>query len=159
MNNKEAKAKSVLSKVGGDKYAEDELQLIDESKRTSASGGSLKQLFSRPFRKVLIIGVVAAVFQQWCGTNVIFNYAQEIFQSAGYKLGDVLFNIVVTGIANVIFTFVAIYTVDRWGRRILMIGLGYIGLGNKEKAYKHLTVASSLDSNHQGVQTHLMLCK
>lgn len=40
-----------------------------------------------------------------------------------------------------------------------MIGLGYIGLGNKEKAYKHLTVASSLDSNHQGVQTHLMLCK
>lgn len=121
MNNKEAKAKSVLSKVGGDKYAEDELQLIDESKRTSASGGSLKQLFSRPFRKVLIIGVVAAVFQQWCGTNVIFNYAQEIFQSAGYKLGDVLFNIVVTGIANVIFTFVAIYTVDRWGRRILML--------------------------------------
>lgn len=121
MNNKETKAKSVLSKVGGDKYAEDELQLIDESKRTSASGGSLKQLFSRPFRKVLIIGVVAAVFQQWCGTNVIFNYAQEIFQSAGYKLGDVLFNIVVTGIANVIFTFVAIYTVDRWGRRILML--------------------------------------
>jgi sugar porter (SP) family MFS transporter len=121
MNNKEAKAKSVLSKVGGDKYAEDELQLIDESKRTSASGESLKQLFSRPFRKVLIIGVVAAVFQQWCGTNVIFNYAQEIFQSAGYKLGDVLFNIVVTGIANVIFTFVAIYTVDRWGRRILML--------------------------------------
>ena len=62
-----------------------------------------------------------AVFQQWCGTNVIFNYAQEIFQSAGYSLGDVLFNIVVTGIANVIFTFVAIFTVDRWGRRALML--------------------------------------
>ena len=42
---------------------------------------------------------IVAVFQQWCGTNVIFNYAQEIFQSAGYSLGDVLFNIVVTGVA------------------------------------------------------------
>lgn len=56
-----------------------------------------------------------------------FNYAQEIFQSAGYSLGDVLFNIVVTGVANVIFTFVAIFTVDRLGRRALML-LGAGGL-------------------------------
>lgn len=56
---------------------------------------------------------------------MIFNYAQEIFQSAGYSLGDVLFNIVITGVANVIFTFVAIYTVERLGRRALMlIGAG-----------------------------------
>ena len=84
-------------------------------------------MFSRPFRKVLVLGIIVAVFQQWCGTNVIFNYAQEIFQSAGYSLGDVLFNIVVTGVANVIFTFVAIYTVERLGRRILML-LGAGGL-------------------------------
>ena len=58
---------------------------------------------------------------------MIFNYAQEIFQSAGYSLGDVLFNIVVTGVANVIFTFVAIYTVERLGRRALML-LGAGGL-------------------------------
>ena len=76
----------------------------------------------------MLLGIVVAVFQQWCGTNVIFNYAQEIFQSAGFALGDVLFNIVVTGIANVVFTFVAIYTVDRWGRRALML-LGAGGLG------------------------------
>jgi MFS transporter, SP family, arabinose:H+ symporter len=76
-------------------------------------------------RKVLVIGLVIAVFQQWCGTNVIFNYAQEIFQSAGFTLDDVLFNIVITGIANLIFTFVAIFTVDRLGRRALMkIGAG-----------------------------------
>ena len=55
-------------------------------------------LFSRPFRKVLVLGVIVAVLQQWCGTNVIFNYAQEIFQSSCYALGDVLFNIVVTGV-------------------------------------------------------------
>lgn len=67
------------------------------------------------------IGIVLAVFQQWCGMNVIFNYAHEIFFAAGYTVSDVLINIVVTGITNVIFTFVAIYTVDKWGRRNLML--------------------------------------
>ena len=74
-------------------------------------------------RKVLVIGIVLAIFQQWCGINVIFNYAHEIFSAAGYAVSDVLMNIVVTGITNLIFTFVAIYTVDRWGRRALM----YVG--------------------------------
>jgi SP family sugar porter-like MFS transporter len=74
-------------------------------------------------RNVLIIGIVLAVFQQWCGINVIFNYAHEIFSAAGYTVSDVLMNIVITGVTNLIFTFVAIFTVDRWGRKALM----YIG--------------------------------
>lgn len=65
--------------------------------------------------------MVIAVFQQWCGTNVIFNYAQEIFSNAGYDLGEMLFNIVLTGIVNVVFTIVAIYTVEKLGRRKLML--------------------------------------
>ena len=78
---------------------------------------------------MLLLGIVIAVFQQWCGTNVIFNYAQEIFSAAGYEVGDVLFNIVITGIANVVFTIVALQTVDRWGRRSLMLfGAGGLGL-------------------------------
>jgi len=48
---------------------------------------------------------VIAVFQQWCGINVIFNYAQEVFASAGYSVSDILFNIVITGSVNLIFTF------------------------------------------------------
>ena len=84
-------------------------------------------LFSQKYKFVLVLGIIIAVFQQWCGTNVIFNYAQEIFQSAGYEVGDVLFNIVVTGIANVLFTILAIFTVDKWGRRSLML-LGAGGL-------------------------------
>ena len=70
-----------------------ELRLVEETGSSKSEGG-LRLLFSRPFRKVLVLGIIVAVFQQWCGTNVIFNYAQEIFQSAGYSLGDVLFNIV-----------------------------------------------------------------
>lgn len=89
--------------------------------------GGLKALFSRQYAAVLILGVFIAVFQQWCGTNVIFNYAQEVFLQAGYEIGDVLFNIVVTGIANLLFTFIAIKTVDKVGRKPLML-LGAGGL-------------------------------
>ena len=72
-----------------DDYADQELRLVEETGSSKSEGG-LRLLFSRPFRKVLVLGIIVAVFQQWCGTNVIFNYAQEIFQSAGYSLGDVL---------------------------------------------------------------------
>ena len=76
-------------------------------------------------KKLLILGIVLAVFQQWCGINVIFNYAQEIFANAGYSVSDTLFNIVITGSVNLIFTFVGMFTVDRLGRKALMlIGAG-----------------------------------
>ena len=82
-----------------------------------------------PYRKVLLLGLVIAVFQQWCGTNVIFNYAQEIFVGAGFDVDGMFINIVITGIANVVFTFVALYTIEKWGRRTLMlIGAGGLGL-------------------------------
>jgi MFS family permease len=72
---------------------------------------------------VLAIGVMLAVLQQWCGINIIFNYAQEIFAGAGYAVSDTLFNIVITGVVNCVFTFVAMATVERWGRRrLLLIG-------------------------------------
>ena len=89
----------------------------------------LKELAQGKYRKVLLLGLVIAVFQQWCGTNVIFNYAQEIFVGAGFDVDGMFINIVITGIANVVFTFVALYTIEKWGRRTLMlIGAGGLGL-------------------------------
>ena len=89
----------------------------------------LKELMESKYSKVLLLGLVIAVFQQWCGTNVIFNYAQEIFVGAGYDVDGMFIDIVITGIANVIFTFVALYTIEKWGRRTLMlIGAGGLGL-------------------------------
>ena len=88
----------------------------------------LRELFGRRYARVLILGLVIAVFQQWCGTNVIFNYAQEIFVGAGFDVDGMFINIVITGIANVVFTIVALYTIERWGRRTLML-LGAGGLG------------------------------
>lgn len=120
-----SKARETLVRIGGEDYAQQELEEVKTANEAAKGQGGLKMLLSRPFHRVLLLGIVIAVFQQWCGTNVIFNYAQEVFQSAGYEIGDVLFNIVVTGIANVVFTIVAIFTVDRLGRRSLMlIGAG-----------------------------------
>ena len=125
MKGKNEKAFATLSKIGGKEYAESEIRAFEEAEAQKQSQGGLKLLFGKPYRQVLIIGIVVAMFQQWCGTNVIFNYAQEIFQSAGYDVDNTFINIVVTGIANLVFTFVAIYTVDRLGRRALMlIGAG-----------------------------------
>ena len=120
-----AAARQTLARIGGEAYAERELQAIAEANADAKEQVGLSTLFSKPFHKVLLLGIIIAVFQQWCGTNVIFNYAQEIFQSAGYSVGDVLFNIVITGVANVLFTLIAIFTVDKLGRRRLMlIGAG-----------------------------------
>ena len=120
-------ARATLSKIGGAEYAASEMDAIEVANKQQASEGGLKLLLSKPYRKVLILGVVIAFFQQWCGTNVIFNYAEEIFTNAGYGVDNTFINIVITGITNLIFTFVAIYTVDRLGRRALML-LGAGGL-------------------------------
>ena len=113
-------------KMRNDKY--DDLQ-----EQTPVSEGNHISHFSsficnRKYRRVLLLGLVIAVFQQWCGTNVIFNYAQEIFVGAGFDVDGMFINIVITGVANVIFTFVALYTIEKWGRRSLML-LGAGGLG------------------------------
>lgn len=88
----------------------------------------MNELLQNKYRHVLLLGLVIAVFQQWCGTNVIFNYAQEIFVGAGFDVDDMFINIVITGIANVVFTVVALYTIEKWGRRTLIL-LGAGGLG------------------------------
>lgn len=126
VNRKETDAYRIFTRIGGRNYA---VEALDEIKKLSVTDekSNWRQLLQPGVRKVLVIGIVLAVFQQWCGINVIFNYAHEIFSAAGYAVSDVLMNIVVTGVTNVLFTFVAIYTVDRWGRRKLMC-LGSAGL-------------------------------
>lgn len=121
----------IFKMIGGPEYAQNEIEsikAIPANAEVEQPVAGLRTLFTSKYASVLTLGIVIAVFQQWCGTNVIFNYAQEIFSAAGYSVGDVLFNIVITGIANVIFTIVALFTVDRLGRRTLML-LGAGGLG------------------------------
>jgi sugar porter (SP) family MFS transporter len=122
------RARAVLTSIGGSDYAETEVRAM----QLTMTGGQTDRVpfgdLLRPeMRRALVLGVVLAVFQQWCGINVIFNYAEEIFRAAGYDISSVLKNIAWTGSVNLIFTFVALGTVDRFGRRPLMI-FGAAGL-------------------------------
>ncbi|HUV71274.1 MAG TPA: sugar porter family MFS transporter [Terracidiphilus sp.] len=114
-------ALQVLERLGGKVYAQRVMEDFRSVSEAEPQRSGLRELFSPGMAKVLVLGVVLAVLQQWCGINVIFNYAQEIFAAAGYQVSDILFNIVVTGAVNVVFTFVALFTIDRYGRRFLLL--------------------------------------
>jgi MFS family permease len=85
------------------------------------------------------------VLQQWSGINVLFNYAENIFKSAGFGVNTILLFIVITGVVNMAFTFVALATVDRWGRRSLML-FGCAGI-----AISHLLIGLAYMLQLKGV--------
>jgi sugar porter (SP) family MFS transporter len=115
-------ARPTLARIGGPAYAQAELAAIAEAQaQESSEPVQWRELFSPKLRRVLVLGLTLAVFQQWCGINVIFNYAQEIFHAAGYDLASVLKNIAWTGSVNLVFTLGAFRLVDSRGRRPLML--------------------------------------
>jgi len=122
------RARGILNNIGGKNYADAELKDVGETLlRDQERKVRFADLLNPRLRKVLVLGVTLAVFQQWCGINVIFNYAEEIFRAAGYDISSVLKNIAWTGSVNLLLTFVALGFVDRVGRRPLML-LGSFGL-------------------------------
>lgn len=124
----DGEAEVVLGKIGGQAYASQELANMKLTLQEHANKKiDFSELKDQKVLPVLIIGIVLAFFQQWCGINIIFNYAEEIFTAAGYNVGDLLFNIIITGSVNLVFTLMAMRTVDSWGRRKLML-FGSIGL-------------------------------
>ena len=126
------KARRVLARIGGEAYADVESAEIERTlARGSAGSSDLKALLEPRVRSIVLVGVALAVLQQWSGINSIFNYAEEIFRTAGYGIGDIMFNIVITGAINLVFTLVAIGLVDRAGRRTLMLaGCAAIGVSH-----------------------------
>jgi len=125
---RDQKAHKVLSKIGGKEYADEALKHIEDTLGTDQKSAGFGELLAPQMRKILLIGLVIAVYQQWCGINVIFNYASDIFKAAGYEMEGILFNLIVIGITNLIFTFVGMKLIDSLGRKPLMLA-GSIGLG------------------------------
>lgn len=117
------KASEVLEKIGGPAYARDEIADVAATiaRESGAAAASWSALVRPGVLSVVLMGIALAVLQQWSGTNVIFNYAEEIYRGAGYDLSGVMFNIVITGVINLVFTLVATAFVDRVGRRALML--------------------------------------
>ncbi len=119
-------ALGILSRVDGPDYAKTELREIKEA--IAQESGSLGQLFQPGMRIVLIIGVVLAVLQQVTGINVFLYFGTEIFKKMGSGTSAALLQTVVVGSVNLTFTLVAIWTVDRLGRKPLMM-IGSAGMG------------------------------
>ncbi|MBW8016652.1 MAG: sugar porter family MFS transporter [Planctomycetes bacterium] len=125
---KNEQAEAILTRIGGSEYGKTELANIQQTiSNEEVARVNYKDLLEPKLLMILTLGVFLAVFQQWCGINVIFNYAQEVFAAAGYGVSAMMFNIVITGIVSLFFTFAAIYTVDKLGRRPLML-FGAAGL-------------------------------
>ncbi len=122
-------ARRILAKIGGEAHADAAVRDIESTiTADEVQRVRFRDLLEPKLRKILLVGVALAVLQQWSGINSIFNYAEEIYRSAGYGISDILFNIVITGAINLVFTLIAIGTVDRFGRRILML-IGCAGIG------------------------------
>lgn len=121
---KKDKALKIFEKIGGKEYSireTDDIVLTLSAAEQHGTKEKFSNLFSKELLPIIMLGIILAVFQQWCGINVIFNYAEEIFSAAGYGISGTLFNIVLTGTTSLIFTIVAMFIVDKSGRKPLML--------------------------------------
>jgi len=124
--NRSDEALEILTRVDGAEYAKTELLEIKDA--IAHESGSLKQLLQPGMKIVLVIGIVLAVLQQVTGINVFLYFGTEIFKKMGSETNAALLQTVVVGAVNLTFTIVAIWTVDRLGRKPLMI-IGSAGMG------------------------------
>ncbi len=123
------KARAILSRIGGEDYSILTANEIESSLKSESSKSKPESILSKSIFPIVLIGILLALFQQWCGINVIFLYAEEVFSAAGYSVSDMLFNVMITGSVNLIFTFVALALVDKIGRKKLMLtGAGGLAL-------------------------------
>ena len=122
LNNQESKALSILERINGKELAKTILVDIKESAKVHSS----EKLFSYG-KIVIVIGILLSVFQQFVGINVALYYAPRIFESMGAAKDASMMQTVVMGLVNVVFTVVAIVTVDKWGRKPLLM-VGSIGM-------------------------------
>ncbi|MGD0517346.1 MAG: sugar porter family MFS transporter [Thermoguttaceae bacterium] len=126
-NGRKQAARDVLTIFGGEDYAASAIADIEQTLVNETQRVDFRELLETRMKNILTIGIVLAVFQQWCGINVIFYYAKDVFSAAGYNVSQALLNIVYIGAINLIFTVLAIFFVDRVGRKILML-FGAAGL-------------------------------
>jgi MFS family permease len=122
-------ARKILVKIGGEAYAEYTITEIQRGQAKRESKGRLGDLFQPKYRTIMIIAVGIAFFQQITGINAIFYYAPTIFEQAGGSTDSSFLQAIVVGLTNLVFTLVAIWLIDRLGRKpLLLIGTGSMTL-------------------------------
>jgi len=121
LSGQQEKALHVLSKINGTNKAKEILQDIKDSAHEK-----VEKVLAYGW-KVLVIGILLSVFQQAVGINVVLYYAPTIFKGLGFGNDAAMYQTVIMGFINIIFTLVAIFTVDKFGRKPLLI-IGSVGM-------------------------------
>jgi SP family arabinose:H+ symporter-like MFS transporter len=120
----EQTAKDILIKIDGADAAEIEIKAF-KAQDDNRNSDSLRELFKPVYRKALWIGLLLPFLSQVCGINAVIYYGPRILEQAGFTLNSALGGQVTIGLVNVVFTFVAIFTIDKWGRKpLLFAGVG-----------------------------------
>lgn len=147
IKNQDDKALAILTKINGSSEAK---SILREIKQTVSVNISSEKLFAYG-KLVIVIGVLLSVLQQFVGINVALYYAPRIFESMGAAKDASMLQTIVMGLINVIFTVIAILTVDKWGRKPLLI-VGSIGM-----AIGMFGVAGLAFSNVIGISTLIFI--
>lgn len=120
------KAYKTLNKIGSAGFADTTISDVKKSLKDTVKP-KFSVIFEKSVRPAFVVGITLAVFQQLCGINVVFNYTSTIFEAVGANLDRQLFETVSIGIVNLCFTVLAMWQVDKLGRRPLML-IGSLGL-------------------------------
>ncbi|MEZ2415034.1 sugar porter family MFS transporter [Muriicola sp. E247] len=121
--NKIELARKILSRIGGEEYAEITIQEIRRGVDKKEEKGKLADILKSKYATIMIIALGIAFFQQITGINAIFYYAPTIFEQAGGSTDSSFLQAIVVGLTNLVFTLVAIWLIDRLGRKpLLLIG-------------------------------------
>lgn len=143
------KAIQILNKIGNDSFVEQTIESIEKSIKVGVKF-NYSSLFSKTIFPAVLIGIILAVFQQFCGINTVFNYAPKIFEMIGASKDNQLLQTVFIGFINLFFTLLAMFLVDKIGRKPLMM-FGALGL-----AFVYIIIAQLLHSGSNGISWFLL---
>jgi sugar porter (SP) family MFS transporter len=142
-------ARKILSKIGGTQYSAAVVKDIRKSMADTTSTQDTS-MFKKIFLPALIVGICVTMFQQLCGINVVFNYTTNIFENIGATKDNQLQQTVFIGLVNLLFTVLAMFLVDKWGRKRLLV-FGYLGL-----AVAYVLIVQFLQVKSQAVSWFLL---
>jgi SP family xylose:H+ symportor-like MFS transporter len=119
------KARSVLQKVGAENLESELTDIVNSLKEEFGQG--VTKLFQKKYRFPIMCAVLLAVFNQLSGINVIMYYAPLIFEKAGASTNAAMLQAVAVGVTNLVFTIVAMFFIDKLGRKTLLL-IGAVGM-------------------------------
>jgi len=144
--NQGEKALQTLQRINGDADATKEFETISKS-LTDKSDSSYKAVFAPAMRLPLFVGVGLAVLQQITGINAIMYYAPTIFAKSGLSVDSAIFQTILVGVINLVFSLIAVFVVDKLGRKPLLV------IGSSLMTISLLTVAASFAYNLDSIIT------